>query len=289
MDSINRSKSAWAFIRTYFIITMSLFIMALGWTAFLIPNEIVGGGVGGIGTLIFYATGLPVGVSVLVINAVLILAAIRFLGVGFGGKTIYSIVALSGFIALLQYYIREPFVTDRFMAAIIGGIMGGAAVGMVFAQGSSTGGTDIIAMLVNKHRNISPGKVILLCDVIIISSSFLLFRSIEIMVYGYVTMGVAAYTIDLVLTGAKQSVQLFVFSKHPERIADRIGKELNRGVTFINGRGWYSGKDNTIVLVVARKHEARDIFKIVKQEDSEAFISMSTVMGVYGKGFDNIR
>jgi len=273
----------------YFIITVSLFIMALGWTAFLIPNEIVGGGVGGIGTLIYFATGLPVGVSLFAINAILILVAIRVLGVGFGGKTIYSIVALSGFIALLQYYIREPFVTDRFMAAIIGGIMGGAAVGMVFAQGSSTGGTDIIAMLVNKRRNISPGKVILLCDVIIISSSFLLFRSIETMVYGYVTMGVAAYTIDLVLTGAKQSVQLFVFSKHPERIADRIGKELNRGVTFINGKGWYSGKDNTIVLVVARKQEARDIFKIVKQEDSEAFISMSTVMGVYGKGFDDIR
>jgi uncharacterized membrane-anchored protein YitT (DUF2179 family) len=284
-----KRKDAWGFIKTYSVIAFSLFIMALGWTAFIIPSEIVGGGVTGIATLVYYTTGLPVGVTVLSLNILLILVAIRILGASFGAKTIFSIVVLSGFFALLQYYIREPWVSDKFMAAIIGGIMGGAGVGMVFAQGSSTGGTDIIAMIVNKYRNVSPGKVILYCDIIIISSSYILFRSIETIVYGFVVMGVAVYAIDLMLTGSKQSVQLFVFSTQPERIADRIGSEMKRGVTFINGKGWYSKTDNTIVMVVARKHEARDIFKIVKQEDPDAFISMSTVMGVYGKGFDSIR
>lgn len=286
--TLNR-KQVWGFIRTYFIITASLFLMALGWTAFIIPSEIVGGGVTGIATLVYYTTGLPVGVTVLAVNTILVLLAIRILGTSFGAKTIYSIVVLSGFFALLQYYIREPWVSEKFMAAIIGGMMGGAGVGMIFAQGSSTGGVDIIAMIVNKYRNISPGKIILLCDVIIISSSFLLFRSIETIVYGFVVMGVAVYSIDLVLTGAKQSVQLFVFSRHPEKIADRIGNEVHRGVTFIDGKGWYSQSENKIVMVVARKHEARDIFRIVKEEDPDAFISMATVMGVYGKGFDVIR
>jgi uncharacterized membrane-anchored protein YitT (DUF2179 family) len=284
-----KHKKIWNFIKTYFVITLSLFIMALGWTAFIIPSEIVGGGITGVATLVYYTTGLPVGVTVLSVNAILILIAIRILGANFGAKTIFSIVTLSVFFALLQYYIREPWVADKFMAAIIGGVMGGIGVGMVFTQGSSTGGTDIIAMIVNKYRNISPGKVILLCDVIIIGSSYFLFHSIETVVYGFVVMSVAVYAIDLMLTGSKQSVQLFVFSNSPERIADRIGNEMKRGVTFINGKGWYTKTDNTILMVVARKHEARDIFKIVKQEDPDAFISMGTVMGVYGKGFDNIR
>lgn len=263
--------------------------MALGWTAFLIPNEILGGGVSGIATLIFWTTGLPVGVSVFAINAVLIIFAMRILGKGFGVKTIYSIVVLSGLFALLQYYIREPFVTDKFLASIVGSVMSGSAMGLIFTQGSSTGGTDIIALIVNKYRNISPGKVILLLDVFIISSSFLVFRSIEPLVYGFVVMAVVSYTIDLIITGNKQSIQLFIFSRKPDAIADRIGNELGRGVTFIRGIGWYTKTENDILMIIVKRMEYQQVFRIIKEEDPDAFLSLSTVMGVYGQGFDTIR
>ncbi len=276
-------------IRSYLIITIGLFVMALGWTAFLIPNEILGGGVSGISTIIYWVTGLPVGISVFAINAILLVFGLRILGKGFGIKTIYSIVVLSGFFALLQYYIPEPFVTDKFLASIVGAGMAGSAMGFIFTQGSSTGGTDIIALIVNKYRNISPGRVILMLDVFIISSSFFAFRSIETLVYGFVVMAVTTYVIDLIITGNKQSVQLFIFSQKPNAIADRIGNEMERGVTFIKGTGWYSKSENDILMIIVRKTEYQQVFRIVKEEDPQAFLSLSTVMGVYGVGFDTMR
>lgn len=277
-------------LKEYTIITFGLFVMALGWTAFLIPNKILGGGVSGIATVIFWGTGLPVGVSVFAINAVLILFALKILGTGFGMKTIYSIFVLSGFFALLQYYIREPFVTDRFMASVVGAVMSGSSMGLIFTQGGSTGGTDIIAMIVNKYRNISPGKIILFLDVFIISSSYLLPDiHIETLVYGFVVMAVASYVIDLIITGNKQSVQLFIFSKKASAIADRIGNETGRGVTFIKGVGWYTKSENDILMIIVKRMEYHEVFRIVKQEDPDAFVSLSSVMGVFGKGFDTMR
>lgn len=276
-------------IKSYIIITIALFIMALGWTGFLIPNEIIGGGVNGIATLLFWATGLSTGVTIIAVNFVLIIIALRIIGSGFGVKTVYSILVLSAMFSVLQHYIKTPFVTDKFLAAIVGGIMGGSSIGLVFTQGSSTGGTDIVALIVNKYRNISPGKIILLLDVFIISSSFLLFKSIETLVYGFVVMGVSSYTIDLVLTGNKQSVQLFIFSKKPQQIADRIGKETGRGITFIRGTGWYTKSEHNILMVVVKKMESTQLFRIIKEEDPDAFVTLNTVMGVFGKGFDEIR
>jgi uncharacterized membrane-anchored protein YitT (DUF2179 family) len=276
-------------LKAYVIITAGLFVMALGWTAFLIPNEILGGGVSGIATLIFWSTGLPVGVSVLSINAVLLVFALRILGKGFGVRTVYSIVVLSGFFALLQYYIREPFVTDKFLASIVGAGMAGSAMGIIFTQGSSTGGTDIVALIVNKYRNVSPGRIILILDVFIISSSFLIFKSIEPLVYGFVVMAVVSYVIDLIITGNKQSVQLFIFSRHAESIADRIGTDLGRGVTFIKGTGWYTKSENDILMIIVKRMEYPQVVRIIKEVDKDAFLSVSNVMGVYGQGFDAIR
>src|SRR6056297_2629312 len=231
-------------IKTYAIITLGLFINALGWTAFLIPAEITGGGVTGVATLISYASGFPVGVSYLIINAILILASIKVLGKGFGIKTIFATVTLTIFLSVLQGIIKEPIVNENFMSTVIGGILVGAGVGIVFSQGGSTGGTDIIAMMINKYRNISPGKVILYLDVIIISSSYFLFHSIEKIVYGYVTMAITAYAIDMVLTGAKRTVQMFIFSRKHLEIAQRVGSEIGRGITILDGKGWYSQKDS---------------------------------------------
>jgi len=276
-------------IQSYAIITFGLFLFSLSLTAFLLPMDIVGGGVTGIGALIFYSTGLPVGYTVLGVNAILIILAIKQLGANFGIKTIYGIVIMSIMLTIMQNYITKPVVEERFMAAIIGGILSGASIGLIFTQGGSTGGTDIIAMLINQKRNISPGKIFLYCDVIIIASSFLIFRSIETIVYGYVTMGVSSYVIDIVLVGARQSVQVFIFSKENRKIADNIGNNLGRGVTFIKGEGWYSKEETEIIMVIVRKHEIQDIFRMVKEIDNNAFLSVANVMGVYGKGFDIIR
>ncbi|MFO7843698.1 MAG: YitT family protein [Bacteroidales bacterium] len=276
-------------IKVYAIITLGLFINALGWTAFLIPAEITGGGITGVATLIFYATEFPVGVSYLIINAILIGASIKVLGKGFGIKTIFATITLTLFLSVLQGIIKEPIVSENFMSTVIGGILVGAGVGIVFSQGGSTGGTDIIAMMINKYRNISPGKVILYADVLIISSSFLIFQSIEKIVYGYVTMAVTAYVIDMVLTGAKRTVQMFIFSKEHEKIAERVAKEMSRGITLLDGQGWFTKKQSKVLLVLVKKQESYNILRIIKEIDPDAFISVNNVMGVYGLGFDQIK
>lgn len=276
-------------IRGLAIVTLGLFMNSLGWTAFLMPGEIVGGGISGVAALIFYATGIPAGYPYLLINVVLIGVAIKMLGANFGIKTIYSVIVLAVFLTVLQKLITEPIIKDAFMATILGSLLAGAGVGIVFSQGGSTGGTDVIAMIVNKYRNISPGKVILYCDVFIIGSSYILFQSMEKLVYGFVMMGVVAYTIDLVLNGSKQSIQITIFSKSSNSIAGKIVNEINRGVTVINGEGYFTKTPTKILITVVRKNEAPMVHRIVKEVDPDAFISQGQVMGVYGKGFDEIR
>jgi len=300
-------KSVWAEVKRYFIITLALFVMAFGWTAFLIPNHVLGGGVSGIATLIFYATGISTGISVFVINAILVLISLKVLGPSFGIKTVYSIVMVSLFMSFLQHYLTEPmllyqtdpnaagaikpFVEEKILAAILGGGLAGLSIGVAFTQGGSTGGTDIIAMMVCKYRNISQGRVILLIDIIIISCSYFVIENdkIQAIIYGFVVMGVCSYCIDLVLTGNKQSVQAFIFTTKPQEMADHIANQMHRGVTLINGTGWYTKHEGPILMVVAHKRESQQILRIVKEIDPQAFMTMNTVMGAYGKGFEQIK
>lgn len=289
MPSALSLKKHWITIRSYLIISSGLFIIALGWTAFLIPAEITGGGITGIATLIYYSSGFPVGISYLILSCILVLSAIKVLGPRFGVKTILAVALLSVFLGFLQGIITEPVVNDLFMSAVIGGILAGTGVGIVFTQGSSTGGTDIIAMMVNKYRNISPGRIILYLDLIVISSSYLIFSSIEKVVYGYVTMAIISYSIDMVLSGSKQTFQLFIFSPKYMEIAGRIDKEVKRGITLIDAQGWYTGKKSKIIMVMIRRQETSQVMRIVKETDPDAFVSQNNVMGTYGKGFETIR
>jgi uncharacterized membrane-anchored protein YitT (DUF2179 family) len=274
--------------KSYFIIALGLFINALGWTGFLIPSEIVGGGVSGVGTIIYFLTGFKVGYSVFIINGLLIIAAMRVLGFGFGIKTLFATFVLSFFLWLLQSIITEPLVNDRFMSAIIGGIMAGASAGIILSQGGSTGGTDIIAMMINKYRNYSPGQLILTLDLIIISSSYFLTNSIEQVVYGYVAMSVSAYCVDLVIEGRKQSVQIFIFTKMFDEIRNELVSNHDQGMTELQAKDGFSQKDIKILMLLAKRKDSQSILKIVKIVDPEAFISMGSVMGVYGFGFEKI-
>lgn len=276
-------------IQSYLIITLGLVVGSLAWTGFIIPSEIVGSGVGGIATIIYYVTGFKVGYSVFLINSVFLLVSLRVLGFGFGIKTIYGITVLSFFLWLFQSLITEPLVSDRFMCAIIGGIMAGASAGMILSRGGSTGGTDILAMMINKYKNYSPGQLLLTIDVVIISSSYFLSNSIEQVVYGFVTMGVSAYCVDLIIEGSKQSVQIFIFTKKHEEIRNEVIHNLNQGITVLNATGGYSQKDVKVLMLLAKKRESQTILNMIKMVDPDAFISLGSVMGVYGQGFDKIK
>ena len=275
---------------------MCLFVIALGWTAFLIPNNMLGGGVNGIATIVYWVTGLSTGYTIFTLNAILILFSIKILGWKFGVKTIYCIAVMSLFFSLLQNVFGDvPVISDKFLAAIIGGGIGGFANGIIFLSGGSTGGVDIITMVVNKYRNISLGRFTLAMNLVIIGSSFFVFQDMEILerveliIYSLVGNFVSSYCMDLAFTGSKQSVQLFIFSSKPEVIADRIGNEIQRGVTIIKGTGWYTKQDNDILMAVVRKTQCQSVIRIVKQEDPKAFVSVNTVMGVYGKGFEVMK
>jgi uncharacterized membrane-anchored protein YitT (DUF2179 family) len=268
---------------------IGLALYSFGVTAFLIPLKIAAGGVTGISMLIYYATGFGTGYTYFIINIFLVILAIKVLGANFGIKTIFSMSIISIMLTVMQKFITEPLLNDFFLSAVLSGIMGGVGIGLIFNEGGSTGGTDIIAMIINKYRNISPGRIIMYCDVIIIASSFLVLHSIEKLVYGYVSMWVVAYSIDAFLTGAQQSVQLFIVSEKYEQIANFINSEARRGLTIFDGTGWYTRKSVKVIMTVVRKRESPEIFRKIKELDPNAFISLNSVMGVYGKGFDKLK
>ncbi len=224
-------------IKDYVIITFGLLLFVIGWVLFLIPAEITGGGVSGVAAVVFFATKIPVSITFLAINIVLVLIAIKILGASFGVKTIYSIAVLTVFFAVFQNVLKTPLVDDTFLSAVLGGMSGGIGLGIVFSRGGSTGGTDIFAMIVNKYRNISPGRIILLCDVVIIASSYFIFHSPAKLVYGYVSMWVVSYSLDSFLSGANRSAQMFIISKKYEQIADFINLEATTGCNNFGRNG----------------------------------------------------
>ncbi|WP_167605174.1 YitT family protein [Maribellus sediminis] len=276
-------------IEDYGIMTFGLFLFAMSWVVFIIPAQITGGGVSGVAAVLYYATKIPVSITYLSINAVLVIIAIKVLGANFGVKTIYSILVITAFFAIFQNLVKQPLVDDMFLSSVLGGGLSGIGLGLVFSRGGSTGGTDIIAMIITKYRNVSPGRVIMLCDVIIIGSVFLVFRSVEKMVYGYVVMWVVSYALDSFLSGANRSAQMFIISKKYEEISEFINKEAIRGVTLLEGSGWYTKQNVKVIMSVVRKKETGAIFRKIKHIDPDAFISMGSVMGVYGQGFDKLK
>ncbi len=296
-----RIKRVLTVLKEYIIITLGLLCYTAGWCIFIIPHEMVGGGVSGIGALIYYATGFPVSYSYFIINFVLLLIALKVLGKGFGFKTVFAIVMASLFFKILPDLIPQTFIDEiaisngKLMSAIIGGAISGVGITLTFSQGGSTGGTDIIALMITKYRNVSPGKIILYLDIIIIASSLLLPNDLNMgakfanVVYGYMVTGLCASTLDLLLSGMKQSIQMFIFSKNYAAIADRISNELRRGVTVLDGQGWFSKQNGKVLVVIAKKTDMNFLYKIVKEEDKDAFMSEGSVRGVYGQGFDQIK
>jgi len=288
--SIDKKKLLKQEAKDLTLIILGLILYAAGWTGFLLPSEITTGGVTGVAALIFYATKIPIGISYFSINTVLLLLSIKIFGFKFSLRTVLSVFILTGLLTYLQAVIQKPLVEgELFMNAVLGGVVCGLGIGLVFTGKGSTGGTDIIALIINKYRNVSVGKGILFCDLLIISSSYMIFHSVEKIVYGIVVMGVMSYTIDAVLNSSRQSVQFFIFSEKFEEIADMINQQVHRGCTILNGTGWYTKNEIKVVVVMVRKSEAVTVFRLVKLIDSQAFISQSNVVGVFGRGFEQIK
>lgn len=288
-------------LNEYFIITLGLALYALGWIIFIIPNSLVGGGVTGFAAVVQYCTGFNLSYTFLIANTLLLLIGLKVLGKGFGVKTIFAIGVTTLFLKFFPMLIPHSFINEfvstngKLLCAIIGGAMSGAGIGLTFTQGGSSGGTDIIALIVTKKHNVTPGKVLIAVDSLIIISSIIIPGEsdwgirIAVIIYGFIMEAISATSLDLVLSGSKQSVQIFIFSKKYAEIADRINAELERGVTVLNGTGWYSKAEGNILMVIARKHEYSRILKIAKEEDDKAFISIGSVNGVYGEGFERIK
>jgi len=287
--TLQKKQKLLLIIQDYAIITFGLIMYSLSWTFFLVPAQITGGGVTGLAAVIFYSFNIPIGLTFFGINLILVAIAMKVLGASFGVKTIYSMVVISVAFTLMPTLPEEYAIHDNFLASVLGGMMGGVGIGIVFSRGGSTGGTDIIAMIINKYRNISPGRIIMYCDVIIIGSSYFLLHSIDKMVYGFVSMAVVSYTLDAFLSGSNASAQIFIFSPKYAEIADFINEEFGRGVTALNGTGWYTQGDVMVLITIVRKKETSILFRKVKEIDPTAFISMASVMGVYGQGFDKIK
>ena len=319
-------KSFLTIVKEWTLVTLGILIYTLGWAIFLIPNNLIGGGVSGISSMIQYATEgtIQMGYSYFVINAILVILAILILGMGFGAKTIYAIILASVALRFLPEHIPAEIVNTlalqngKLMSVLMGGLMAGIGIGMSISNGGSTGGTDIIALIYTQYRNVSPGKVILFLDFFIILSSLIVpsyvndvdpvtgaalldasgnavthlmpfADKITTVVYGLILVTVNSYVLDMYISGQQQSVQLFILSQNYEKIADAITTDLHRGVTVLDGKGWYTKKDTKVLMVLTRKSDLNLMLRYIKQLDPQAFLSVSSVNGVYGKGFDTIK
>ncbi len=294
-------------IKEYLLVAIGITIYVLGWVVFLIPNNLVGGGVTGIGTIIQYATGFNVGYSFFLINGILLIVAFFIMGSSFGGKTIMAIILASIGLRILPEMVPDTIIqaialdNGKLMCTLIGAIMAGLGIGIAMSQGGSTGGTDIIALIVSKYRNVSPGRMILVIDVVIIASSFFVpsyttdgelvgwadkFTGV---VYGLLLVIVCGNVVDIYLSGTKQSVQVFILSQKYEEIADCITMNLHRGVTVLPAKGWYTKEDSHVLMVISRKTDLNIMLRYIKAIDPNAFLSVASTTGVYGRGFDAIK
>jgi uncharacterized membrane-anchored protein YitT (DUF2179 family) len=296
MDALLNSKIGRE-LKDYVAITLGIMCYALGWAAFLLPYQISTGGVTGISALIYYVTGIEIQVSYFVINAIFMVFALRILGLKFCIKTLYAIPALTFFLWLFQVLLKDdagnlPLLLgpgQEFMALVIGACMTGFGIGFVFIYNGSTGGTDILAWIINKYKDVSLGRLIMYGDIIIISSCYLVFHDWKRVLFGFCVLFIMSVVIDYVVNSNRQSVQFLIFSRKHEEIAETITKELRRGVTLLDGTGWYSKQSIKVVVILAKKNQANEIFRLVRDIDENAFISQSNVVGVYGEGFDKLK
>ena len=260
--------------KDYLLIALGMIMYAIGWTVFLLPNNLPSGAVPGIASVVYWATGFPVQYTYLIINFSLLLLALKILGLKFCLKTIFAVGVLTFATPIFQHFVKGSLISDQpFMACVLGASFCGGGIGVAFSANGSTGGTDIIAAIINKYRDIT----------------YFVLHDWEKVVYGYVVLFISSFVLDQVVNSARQSVQFFIISRKYEEIGKRINKDLHRGVTFIDGVGCYTNNNVKMMFVLAKKRESNMIFRLIKDIDPNAFVSQSAVIGVFGEGFDKIK
>lgn len=280
-------------VKDFMFLFIGVFSYAFGYTAFILPEKFVMGGVSGLSALIFYAWGFAPGYSIWILNFIMLGIAMKALSKQFIVRTVIGVTLLSILVAALQpLFISHPIITageDKFMHLLIGGVLCGAGLGLIYSHNGSTGGTDIIIAMLNKYFRMSFGRAMQFIDITIIASSYLLFHSTETIVYGVAFTLIASYMCDYVVNGTRQTVQFIIISQKYKEIADVVNNNVRRGVTLIEGKGWYSKKEVDILIVMARRYESQDIFNYIKKIDPMALVSQSNCQGVFGEGFDTMK
>ncbi|MDO5321398.1 MAG: YitT family protein [Bacteroidia bacterium] len=286
-------------IKEYLILTLACFIFGLSWEGFMIPNGMSAGGMMGLCTVIQYATGgfIQAQYSYFVLNALLVLIAVAAMGIGFGFKTIYCIVMSSVAMGVLEKLTALHcidgsffFVQETVLIPIIAGVLEATGIGLVLRYGGSTGGTDIVALMVNKYWPVSLSTAFLVSDLIV--CSLLLFlpeKCFSDMCYGLTELVTFSLMIDMVVGGKKSSYQLLVFSDKYVEIADHIINNMGRGVTVLKAQGWFTKRDKNVLLILINQKEFPSLSRVIKDVDPRAFMSVSKTNSVYGEGFDEIK
>ena len=292
MQSRRNKGKLWRQLRDYGIITIAMLLGVIGLNLFLLPNEITTGGIIGVASIVYWGTGIPVQETFFVINAVLLLVALKVLGWHFCAKTVYGVVVFTVASAVLQRVMPPDLhllADQKFMACMVGAVFLGTSVGLGLSAGGSTGGSDVIAAMVHKYRDVSLGHIILFCDLTIITSSYVVLRDWEKVLYGYVLLFVISFVVDHIVNSLRQSVQFFIISDKYQEIGEAINEIADRGCTMLNGSGFVTKKDKKVIFCIAKKSESNFIFELIDEIDPNAFVAQSAVVGVYGQGFDHVK
>lgn len=277
-------------MRDYLLIALGMILYGIGWTVFLLPNQITVGGLPGVASIVYWATGVPVQYTYFSINFILLILSIKILGWKFSVKTIFAVFTLTFFLLFIQQLTEgTTFLQNEvFMSCILGATLCGSGIGIAFSVNGSSGGTDIVAAIINKYHDVSLGRIIMMLNMTIVTCSYFVLKDWGQVVYGYVTLYVISFVIDKILNSARSSVQFFIISKEYERIGREINA-LHRGVTIIDATGLYTGNQQKVMFVLAKGSQSNTIFRIINEIDPSAFVSQSSVIGVFGEGFDQMK
>ncbi len=287
----------WEFLKDFLAINLGMAIYSLGWAAFLLPYRIATGGMTGMFSIVYYLTGFPISIALLIANALLLVIAAKPLGWKFVLKTMYAVFCLSFFLGVAQEMMTDDQGTmiqllgegQDSMACVLGAIMNGVGIGMVFLSGGSTGGWDIIAAIVSKYRNISFGRIMLMLDLVVIASCWPIFQDWRMVVFGYVTLAIYTYVLDMLINSTRQDIQFIIFTNKATEICERIIHETAHSVTTMNGEGYYSHQSIKVLITIVHKRERVQILRMIHEVDPAAFVSQSRAEGVYGNGFNMIK
>lgn len=292
-------KSFLEVLKEYMLLTLGTIMYVFVWVCMVAPNNFSSGGLTGLCTILQFATNglVPVKYTYIAANAVLLVIAFLIVGKGFGIRTIYCILLSELLFIIVPHfeslYVVEGnffYIPDKVLIPMIAGILEAVGLGIVLKYGGSTGGSDIVAVVVNKFWPVSMGKVFLVTDLFIIASILLLpGKTFQDTIYGYIMMIVFSIGVDYILLGGKSTVQVLVFSEHYDEIADYINDSMDRGVTAMKARGWYTKQDREVLLILIRKKELHNLTAAIKAIDPKAFVSVSPASSVYGEGFEEIK